>query len=267
MHRLDGKTILITGAARGIGAACARACAGEGARVILTDIRDELGAAVASEIGPAASYERLDVRREADWDRVVAAVLGAGGRLDGLVNNAGITGFDDDPGPQDVERATLETWRAVHATNLDGVFLGCRAAIGAMKPPAGGGSIVNISSRSGVVGQSGAAAYASSKAAVRNHTRSVALYAAERGLGIRCNAVLPGAVLTPMWDAMLGDEPGREAAINEVARTVPLGRMGSVSEIASLVVHLLSDESSYTTGGEFAVDGGITAGEHRPADS
>ncbi len=234
---------------------------------MVTDIRDELGASVVSEIGAAAVYHRLDVRVTSDWERVVASVLGSHGRIDGLVNNAGITGFDDGLGPQDVEHATIEGWRAVHATNLDGVFLGCRAAIGAMKPPAGGGSIVNIASRSGVVGVSGAGAYASSKAAVRNHTKSVALYAAERGLGIRCNAVLPGAVLTPMWDAMLGDASSRDAAVDGVARTVPLGRMGRPEEVASLVVYLLSDESAYTTGGEFAVDGGITAGEHHPPEA
>ena len=165
-------------------------------------------------------------------------------------------------GPHDPEYASLEAWRAVHATNLDGVFLGCKHAIAAMKPPAGrGGSIVNISSRSGQVGVSRAAAYASSKAAVRNHTKSVALYCAEMAYGIRCNSIHPGAILTPMWDPMLGrTEQERAAAITEFAAEVPLGRMGSPTDVAMMALYLASDESTYVTGAEFVVDGGILAG-------
>ncbi|MBL0927512.1 MAG: SDR family oxidoreductase [Phycisphaerales bacterium] len=263
MNRLQDRVVLVTGAARGIGLACARAMAREGARVVLTDLDDAGCQRAAGEIGPRASWLRLDVREEADWSRAMARVVGDLGRLDVLVNNAGITGFvpPAPPGPQDPEFASLEAWRYVHATNLDGVFLGCKHAIGAMKPPRGrGGSIVNISSRSGQVGIPHAAAYASSKAGVRNHSKSVALYCAEKGYGIRCNSVHPAAVLTPMWDPMLGEGAEREKAIDELGREVPLGRMGRPEEVADLVVFLASDESSYITGAELVIDGGVLAG-------
>jgi NAD(P)-dependent dehydrogenase (short-subunit alcohol dehydrogenase family) len=147
----------------------------------------------------------------------------------------------------------------VHETNLDGVFLGCKHAIGLMKR-SGPSSIVNISSRSGMVGIPGAAAYASSKAAVRNHTKSVALWCAQQGYAIRCNSIHPGAVLTPMWEPMLGSGQGREAAIRELTAEIPVGRMGAPEDVAALIVYLASDESGYVTGSEFTIDGGILAG-------
>ena len=263
MQRMDGKSCLVTGAARGIGLACARALLAEGASVLLTDIRNELGAAEAAKLGDRARYRRLDVRLEADWDAAVVDLTAWRGGVDVVVNNAGITGFD--PGPDgaiaahDPEHATLAAWRAVHETNLDGVFLGCRAAIRAMRAK-GTGSIINMSSRSGVVGIPGAAAYASSKAAVRNHTKTVALYCAEQGLKIRCNSVHPGAILTPMWEAMLGEGAEREKNMRDFTADTPLGRFGTPEEVAALVVYLASDESAYTTGAEFTIDGGILAG-------
>lgn len=251
--QLAGKTILVTGAARGIGLAISRACVGNGAAVFLSDIRDDEGSRAAEAIG--AAYVRLDVRSEADW----TAALGSIDGIQGLVNNAGITGFGDEGlGGQDAEHCTLEDWRAVHATNLDGVFLGCKHAIAAMKDA--GGSIVSIASRSGKVGVGGAAAYASSKAAVINHTRSVALYCAERGYAVRCNAISPGAILTPMWEALLEHAPDRETAIAEFAAEVPLRRMGTPEDVANLAVYLLGEQSRYVTGADFSVDGGLTAG-------
>jgi NAD(P)-dependent dehydrogenase (short-subunit alcohol dehydrogenase family) len=274
--RLADKVCLITGAARGIGEAVARRFAREGAIVVPTDLRAEAVAALAAGLGGACPSHspadlRLDVREEGDWARVVGWIVSRHGRLDVLVNNAGITGFDPDlhppMGPHDPEHASLDAWRAVHATNLDGVFLGCRHALRVMKPAGAGGapgsrggSIVNISSRSGQVGIPGAAAYASSKAGVRNHTKSVALYAAQQGYAVRCNSVHPGAVLTPMWDPLFGDGAGRDGAIAEIAAGVPLGRMGTPDEVANLVVFLASDESSYMTGSELVIDGGILAG-------
>jgi NAD(P)-dependent dehydrogenase (short-subunit alcohol dehydrogenase family) len=147
----------------------------------------------------------------------------------------------------------------VHRTNLDGVFLGCRHGIRAMRGR-GTGAIVNIASRSGQVGTPGAAAYASSKAAVRNHTRTVALYCAEQGLAIRCNAVVPAAILTPMWEPMLGTGPEREARLRELVSDVPLRRFGTPEEVAAAVAYLVSDESGYTTGAEIVLDGGLLAG-------
>lgn len=160
----------------------------------------------------------------------------------------------------DPEHASLADWRAVHRTNLDGVFLGCKYGIQAMRRCGRGGSIINISSRSGLVGVPGAAAYASSKAAVRNHTKSVALYCAENNLGIRCNSIHPAAVLTPMWEPLLGSGPEREARMRELVSDCPLKRFGRPEEIAALVVMLASDEVPYMTGAELTVDGGILAG-------
>jgi NAD(P)-dependent dehydrogenase (short-subunit alcohol dehydrogenase family) len=254
--RLPDKTALITGAGRGIGAGIARAFASEGAIVWITDIDGAAAAHVASEIGPNARSLRLDVRSEADWNAAAGAI---GGRLDILVNNAGITGFEGGPGPHDPEHASLADWRAVHETNLDGTFLGCRTAVRLMRP-AGKGSIINISSRSGLVGIPGAAAYASSKAAIRNHSKSVALWCASQGLAIRCNSIHPAAILTPMWEPMLGDGHDREARIAAFVADTPLKRFGTIDEVAALAIHLASDESAYTTGAEFTIDGGLLAG-------
>tara|TARA_R110000782_G_scaffold19140_9_gene52323 strand:- start:30653 stop:31465 length:813 start_codon:yes stop_codon:yes gene_type:complete len=261
--RLESKVALITGAARGIGLGIARAFAAEGAAVVLTDVRDAPGAAAAGSIGTRACYHRLDVRREEDWERVIASVLEQHGRLNVLVNNAGITGFEDGPVAHDPEHASLDAWHAVLATNLDGVFLGCRFAIRAMRAR-GTGSIVNIGSRSGVVGVPRAAAYAASKAAIRHHTKSVALYCAEEGLKIRCNCIQPAAIMTPMWDAMLGTGPDRAANTARVAADAPLNRFGTPEEVAALAVHLAGDESGYTTGAEFNIDGGMLAGAAKP---
>lgn len=257
--RLTGKVALVTGAARGIGLAIAHAFVREGATVWCTDIADAAGEASAAALGDLARYRRLDVRREDDWDAVVAAILAADGRLDVLVNNAGITGFEDAAGPHDPEHASLDAWRAVHATNLDGTFLGCRAALRAMRRT-GTGSIINMSSRSGVVGIPGAAAYASSKAAIRNHTKSVALYAAQQGWTVRCNSVHPAAVLTPMWEPVLGTGAQRDANLKAFVADTPLRRFGLPEEVAAVAVLLASDEATYITGAEFTIDGGILAG-------
>jgi 3(or 17)beta-hydroxysteroid dehydrogenase len=264
MARLADRITLVTGAAQGIGAAIARAFVAEGATVVVTDIRDAEGASFATSLGSAARYQRLDVRRESDWVAVTAATLDTFGRLDVVVNNAGITGFEEGPIAHDPEHATLEAWRAVLATNLEGVFLGCQHAIRAMRrndaPATGAGSIVNISSRSGLVGIPLAAAYAASKAAVRNHTKSVALYCAQQGLRIRCNSVHPAAIMTPMWDTMLGGGAGRAEREAAFVRDTPLRRFGTAAEVAHAVVYLASDESAYTTGAELVIDGGLLAG-------
>jgi 3(or 17)beta-hydroxysteroid dehydrogenase len=253
MHRLQGKTCVVTGAARGIGAAIAEAFAAEGAGVIATD-KDLAGAeATAARIGGRALL--LDVAEEADWERLAAEVAA----LDVLVNNAGVTGFETGLAPHDPEHASLADWRAVHRVNLDGTFLGCRYAIRAMRAK-GTGSIINISSRSGVVGIPGAAAYASSKAAIRNHTKTVALYCAEQGMRVRCNSIHPAAILTPMWEPMLGEGPHRAERMKAFVADCPLRRFGEPSEVAAIAVLLASDEATYITGSEFTIDGGILAG-------
>ena len=256
MERLKGKFALVTGAARGIGEATARRFAAEGASVFVTDIDESRGSAVAKDLG--ASFLRLDVARDSDWAGAMQFVLERYGRLDVLVNNAGITGFDEGVVPQDPENCSLEGWRRVHEVNLDGVFLGCRHGIRAMK--ARGGSIVNVSSRSGLVGIPFAAAYASSKAAVRNHTKSVALYCAAMGYRIRCNSVHPAAILTPMWDPILGQGPDRPARMAAMVADAPLRRFGTADEVAAVMAYLASDESGYMTGAEIVLDGGLLAG-------
>ncbi len=257
MSRLDRRIALVTGAARGIGRAVAECLHREGATVIVTDINDAEGEGAAARLGSRAEYRHLDVSREEDWQAAAEHVARTYSGLDVLVNNAAITGLLE-RGPHDPEHFHLASWRHVHAVNLDGVALGCKYGIRLMKLR--GGAIVNVSSRSGVVGIPGAAAYASSKAAVRNHTKSVALYCAEQGYGIRCNSVHPGAILTPMWDAVLGEGPARDAAIAALGREVPLGRMGRPEEVAQAVLYLASDAASYVTGVELHVDGGILAG-------
>ncbi|HEX9164928.1 MAG TPA: glucose 1-dehydrogenase [Gemmatimonadales bacterium] len=262
MGRMEGKIALVTGAARGIGRGIAERFAAEGARVIVTDIQEAEGAAVAFGLGERAIWRRLDVRDESQWEATAAWARQTFGRLDVLVNNAGITGFEEGFTPHDPEHASLAAWHAVLATNLDGVFLGCKHAIPLMR--ADGGSIVNISSRSGLVGIPGAAAYAASKAAVRNHTKTVALYCAEQGLRIRCNSVHPAAILTPMWEPILGSGPERATREAEYTKDTPLRRFGTIEEVAALVVYLASDESGYTTGAEFVLDGGMLAGTAVP---
>ena len=253
MPNLKNKHALVTGGARGIGAAIVRCFTHEGAHVIVADIDAEAGRAIATEV--SGTFFELDVSSEADWDALAAAHP----QIDVVVNNAGITGFEDGPGSHDPEHASLEEWNRVHAVNLDGTFLGCRYAIRAMRTKRVG-SIINMSSRSGLVGVPGAAAYASSKAAIRNHTKSVALYCAGQGLNIRCNSIHPAAILTPMWDALIGDGPDREARKSAMVADTPLKRFGTVEEVAAIALLLASDDAAYMTGSEVHLDGGLLAG-------
>jgi NAD(P)-dependent dehydrogenase (short-subunit alcohol dehydrogenase family) len=258
-RRLEGKVALITGAAQGIGEEVAIVLAGAGALVVITDIQEAKGQKIVSKIGPSALYLQLDVRREENWKLVMKTILQKFSKLDILVNNAGITGFQEGFGPQDPENASLESWRAVHAVNADGVFLGCKYAIQSMKNNPGS-SIINISSRSGLVGIPGAAAYAASKAAIRNHTKSVALYCASQGYPIRCNSIHPAAILTPMWEPMLGNGPERKDRMAQIAKDIPMQKMGMPDDVANAVLFLASDESKYITGIELNIDGGLLAG-------
>jgi NAD(P)-dependent dehydrogenase (short-subunit alcohol dehydrogenase family) len=254
---LLGKVALVTGAGRGIGAAIALRFAREGATVWVSDVDEAAAESMAREIGQGAQAIRIDVREERDWRAAEAAILARSGGLDCLVNNAGITGFEQGTAPQDVANVRLPDWRAVLATNLDGVMLGCQMALRAMRA---GGAIINIASRSGHVGIPGAAAYAASKAAILNHTRSVALYCAEHERDICCNSISPAAILTPMWEPMLGDGPDREANKAAMVADTPLRRFGEPQEVAALAVLLASDEARYMTGADLTLDGGLLAG-------
>jgi 3alpha(or 20beta)-hydroxysteroid dehydrogenase len=247
MGRLDGKVALITGAVGGQGAVEARLFAAEGARVVLADVIDEPGRKLAAELGAVARYEHLDVASEGDWSRVMASLMAAHGRLDVLVNNAGILRTSA------LEHTSLDDYMAVIRVNQVGVFLGMRAAVDPMRA-SGGGSIINISSNAGLQGVQGVIGYVASKWAVRGMTKTAAL---ELGrYGIRVNSVHPGAVDTPMIAIPEFDSVDRGG----LYRSLPIPRMARPEEIARLVLFLASDESSYSTGSEFLADGGISAG-------
>lgn len=252
MSRLQGKTALITGAGSGLGLASAEAFAREGACVWLTDIdhaRVQAEAERLSSAGHRVFAMAHDVTQEADWDRVVAAA----GTLDVLVNNAGIGRLGN------VEEASLKDWRALLEINLDGVFLGTRKAILAMKGR--GGSIINVSSIEGIVGEPNLAAYNASKGGVRLLTKSAALHCASRAYGIRVNSLHPGYIATPMVTATLAAMPAdvAQALQADIVSRIPLGRLASADEIAPALVFLASDESRYMTGAELVIDGGYTA--------
>lgn len=249
----------VTGAGSGIGRASALRLARDGYRIVATDLRLDLAQETALAAGPSAIAAALDVRDEAAWEWTFAALPPL--PLAVLVNAAGITGFGPLPGGQDPESVTLETLRAVLAVNLEGVVLGCRYGIRAMREAGGrgGGSIVNVASRAGTIGVPGAVAYAASKAAVLSVSRSVALHCAGAGYPVRCNAVVPGAIDTPMWAPVLGNGPDRAERAGRVAADVPMGRMGTAEEVAEAIAWLASDASSYVTGSEIGVDGGLSA--------
>ncbi|MFO1351091.1 MAG: glucose 1-dehydrogenase [Gammaproteobacteria bacterium] len=252
MARVKGKVALITGAASGIGAAVARLLAREGAAVILTDIDAGAGREVAAGIGSAASFLVHDVVDELQWQRVMTETRHRHGRLDVLVNCAGIALFNT------IEDTTLEEWRRVLAVNLDGVFLGCQYAIKTMIP-GGGGSIINLSSVSGLVGGHNLAAYNASKGGVRLLTKSIALHCARQGYNIRCNSVHPTFVDTPMVRKLIDASPDPAKLEAAFKRQIPLGRLAQAEEIAQLVLYLASDDSAFVTGAELVIDGGVTA--------
>lgn len=242
---LGGRTVIVTGGARGLGAAAARQAVAAGAAVVITDVLDEEGAATAAELGERARFQHHDVTSEEDWARVTAFAVAEFGRLDGLVNNAGIsTG-------QFLADESVEHFRKVLDINLTGVFIGMKSVIPAMRET-GGGSIVNISSAAGLMGLALTAGYGASKWGVRGLTKIGAVeLGAER---IRVNSVHPGMTYTPMT-AAVGIRRGEGNYPN-----TPMGRVGEADEIAGAVVFLLSDSASYVTGAELAVDGGWTTG-------
>jgi len=247
MGRLDGKVALISGAARGQGAVEARRLVEEGAKVVLGDVLEDEGNAVAAELGDAAVFVPLDVTSEQNWNEAVAATVDAFGGLNVLVNNAGVLG-----GFTPLVKTGLDDFLRVLQINLVGTFLGMKAAAPVMRD-SGGGSIVNISSSAGMWGVPFGAAYTASKFGVRGITKTAAL---ELGRdGIRVNSVHPGGVLTPMTRE-LGDD-----GTSDYYRRLPAGRIGTPEDVSNLVLFLASDESAYCTGTEFVVDGGMLAGD------
>ena len=252
MGRVTGKVALITGGASGLGRQSAIRLAGEGAKVAIADRNFDGARAVAKEIGKAAIAIAHDVTSEADWQRAIAETVKAFGKLNVLLNSAGV-GI-----AKDVEHTTLEEWRFVNGVNLDGTFLGCKYGIMEMKHHSPG-SIINISSVSGLIGGHNMAAYNASKGGVRLLSKSVALYCARAGYRIRCNSVHPTFIDTPMVQSMLvgAADPGKIK--RKLEAQVPLGHIGEPDDIAYAVVYLASDESKFMTGTEVVVDGGVTA--------
>ena len=248
----------MTGGTRGIGLEIACQFLETGAEVFVTGTNQESDYDHPAFKEDRFNYFRADFTNNESLDRLAAFIVGLG-KLDVLVNNAGITGFEEGPAPHDPENASLAEWHRVHGVNTDGCFLGCRYALRAMKAK-GTGSIINMSSRSGLVGIPGAAAYAASKAAMRNHSKSVALYAAQQGWAIRCNSVHPAAILTDIWEPMLGDGPDRDAKMAALVADTPLKRFGTAEEVAAACVYLASADSGYMTGAELTLDGGLLAG-------
>jgi 3(or 17)beta-hydroxysteroid dehydrogenase len=240
MGRLKEKVVLVTGSAGAIGSAVADAVVELG------------GIAIASDLPSRDGIDQvLDVTSEEDWTRVLTDIERGAGRLDGLVNAAGIVTVGT------VEETEFATWRRVMSINLDGTFLGCKHAFRLLRR--GGGSIVNISSVSGLVGGYNLAAYNASKGGVRLLTKSVAMHGARQKPPVRCNSVHPAFIEGPMADGMIAQFRDPARARERLAAQVPLGRFGTPAEVADLCVYLLSDESAFVTGAEFVLDGGLTA--------
>jgi NAD(P)-dependent dehydrogenase (short-subunit alcohol dehydrogenase family) len=240
MERLKNKVVLIAGGAGAIGAATAAAARAAGATVIIADLAGQSGVDHA-----------LDVTSEADWRRVMEAIDRTHGHLDGLVNAAGIVTLGS------VEETDFATWRKVLSVNLDGTFLGCKHAFDLLKRR--GGSIVNLSSVSGLVGGHNLVAYNASKGGVRLLTKSVALHGARLDPKVRCNSVHPAFIEGPMVNSIIEHSPVPDVTRGRMTRDIPLGRFGEPAEVAEMCVYLLSEDASFVTGAEFTLDGGLTA--------
>lgn len=255
MSRVEDKVVLVTGAGSGIGRATAKLLAAEGATVIVSDINKAGGLETVQQIGAAnaggpARFEEHDTATEADWKRIIDAILAREGRLHGLVNNAGISG----PFPSGFETETVEQWQKILSINVQGVFLGCKYAVPAIRQ-SGGGSIVNTSSLAAFLGTPDLSAYGASKGAVRQFTKTVAIDCARKGYKVRCNSVHPGIIMTPMGEAIVADERKRERA----RKSIPVGEFGVPEDIAYGILYLISDESRFVTGSELVIDGGMNA--------
>lgn len=260
MKRLSDKIILITGATSEIAQACAHLALKEGAKgVVMTGLDVHRGTQLAESFGPRCRFIRLDVTSPGDWREVIQVVGAEYGQLHVLIHNASITGAKSQPAATDLEHTCLESWRAVLQADIDGVFLGSKEAIQLMSL-SGKAAIINISSRSGLIGRPDRMAYAAAKAAVNSLTQSLAIYCMDKGLDIRCNAVLPSCILTSMWEPVLGSGASFNQALHDkISSKIPMKRFGKPEEVAQAVVFLASDAASYITGTTIVVDGGAQA--------
>jgi 3(or 17)beta-hydroxysteroid dehydrogenase len=250
MGRLDGKVAIITGAAKGLGEADARLMASEGAKLVLTDVDVENGERVAGEIGPAARFVRQDVRDEEGWKALIADVMAREGRLDVLVNNAGVVEAGH------IENTTAEAWRFVMSVSADGTFFGCKHAIPAMKQ-SGGGSIINMASVCSIGGFSAVTAYCAAKGAIESLTRAIAVHCTQNHLNIRCNTIHPGSMDTPMVRGM-GAKLQEAGMAAPPPPDAPRPMLGTAEDIAWAVLYLASDESRFVNGQKLVVDNTVT---------
>ena len=250
MSRVADQVVLVTGAGSGIGRATAKLLVAEGATVIVSDINRAGGLETVQQIGGKARFEEHDTAQEADWKRIVDGILAREGKLNGLVNNAGIAG----PFPATFETETVEQWQKILSINVQGVFLGCKYSVPALRQ-SGGGSIVNTSSLAAFVGTPDLSAYGASKGAVRQFTKTVAMDCARKGYKVRCNSVHPGIIMTPMGEGILPNDKVRE----KVRKRIPIGEFGAPEDIAYGILYLISDESRFVTGSELVIDGGMNA--------
>lgn len=248
MDLLKNKVAIITGGAKGIGLASARAFVEEGAKVVITDVDSDNGEKEAESLGQSAIFIKQDVSKEEDWRNVFKEVVDKFGNVDILFNNAGIGIMHD------IEHTSFDEWHKELGIDLDGVFLGTKYAINAMKDH--GGSIINMSSIEGLVGDPSLTAYNAAKGGVRMLTKSAALYCANQGYNIRINSIHPGYINTPLVQGQMDDDPKLKEHLLSLH---PMGRLGRPEEIANLAVFLASDKSSFSTGSEFVADGGYTA--------
>lgn len=249
--RLQDRHILVTGAASGLGLAIARRLTAEGARVAVADLDGAGAEAVAASLGNGALGLALDVSREADWQRCQRQLQEDWGRVDAVVNNAGITTMGS------IEALTVDDLRHELDVDVVGVFLGCKYGVALMK--AHGGAIVNMSSAAGLRADPDLVGYNTAKAAVTLMTKSVALHCARERYGIRCNSVHPGMIRTPIVDKVLSQVDNPEETLAGFMSAHPVGRMGEPDDIAAIVAYLVSDESRFATGAAFTIDGGMTA--------
>ena len=252
MHRVKGKIALITGGASGIGKAAAILLAEEGAQIIVSDINVKSANETANEIGNSAIAYEHDVTDEGSWKILLSKIKHKFGHINILVNCAGIAMIGN------IEETTLEDWKNIHAVDLDSIFLGCKTALPIMVDN-GPGSIINLSSISGIIAGHNLAAYNSAKAGVRHLTKSIALHCAKKKYDIRCNSVPPAFINTNMLDDIL-PKGNREESLERLSRQVPLGRIGEVKDVAWAIVYLASEESKFMTGAEIVLDGGLSAG-------
>jgi len=253
MKKFQNKIIVVTGGASGIGLSTAELFINAGAKVIIVDV-DKLVYEVANKINAIPLC--LDISIEKNWQYIQNYIANNFLRLDILVNNAAINCLNNEFKHQDPEHMLLKTWKRIHQNNLDSIFLGCKYGINLMKSNSEYSAIINVASRSGKVGIPTLSAYASSKAAVRNYTKSVALYCAQKNYKIRCNSVTPAAILTKMWDHIIKEQKDYD----NISSTIPLKRMGTTLDVAKAILFLSSDDAQFITGTEIIIDGGILAG-------